>query len=595
MSPPRSSRPEVAPHSDKSSPDFCGVTVEVHPPSTSDSTDFDANTNTNFSSSSSSNNYISAVINSPRPSSFRAANSVEAVPTIGTLPLGSLRIADDPDIPDTPLTTPDRSRPSTGSSSSRSSRHRAPGRMTPTGRDVFLLDDLPAGFVVGCDAASFGTNKQQPPFQGFRDIPAGAHLVWVSPSESASTRSAYWIVTPKREAWQPADVYVKQWSQYSEILGEPTTQAEERFQRDRLRHIFDVLLPYEQIQPVTKPPRLLAAPPGRAEAEDDGVHKLPSFLADVPSIWSQLTSAIHPELLDRITGKPAQTETPTTGGWQVTTSDRVAGEPMLESEAHLYASGTTYGGGAASPPLRFRFAMDELLIKPSATGEERTRQALDPSDYVIESLEGGDPNPLNPYAHADDLVGELSFAFLTGAHLGNHSLLEQWWFYVKDVVFRSYSLAVRRPRLALALIQAFHAQLIYDDRYLDNGPPSRSTSPSSLILDMFPEHARALQRALVTYKARLDEHLLALGDRISPAQHAVGTAFADLEAWLWRLGWDLRGDYVRAGNLVLEDGEVVQAELSDFEDEDERGEFAPAVVRLDDEGREVGRLLSWGD
>ncbi|KAI4870880.1 hypothetical protein F4820DRAFT_147650 [Hypoxylon rubiginosum] len=575
MSPtPGSSKPDVAPHSDKSSPDFCGVTVEVYPPSASDPTDFNTNANSNTNSNfSSSSNFISAV-NLPRPSPLRTLNSVEAVPTIGTLPLGSLRIADDSDT-DTPLTTPDRSRPSTASSS---------GRMTPTGGDVLLLDDLPAGSTVGCDAASFGTNKQQSPFPGFRDIPAGAHLFWVSPSESASTRSAYWIVTPRREAWRPADVYVKQWDQYSEVLGEPASRAEERFQKERLRQIFDVLLPYGQIQPTTasRSPALLA-PPGQAAGDDDDNNdSLPSFLADVPSIWSQLTSAIHPGLLDRITGKPAQTQTtPTTGGWQVTTSDRVAGEPMLEKEAHLYA--TTCGG--TPPPLRFTFAMDELLISASATGEQRTQQALDPTDYVIEALERGGPdtNP-NPYAHPCDLAGELSFAFLTGAHLGNHALLEQWWFYATRVVFRSYALAVRRPRLALALVQTFHAQLLYDGLYLDD--------PS--VLDAFPEHARALQRALVTYKARLDEHLLSLADRISPAQHAVGAAFADLEAFLWRRGWDLRGDYVRSGNLMLEDGEVVQAELSDFEDEDERGEFAPALVELDDKGRETG-LLSWGD
>jgi A1 cistron-splicing factor AAR2 len=40
----------------------------------------------------------------------------------------------------------------------------------------------------------------------------------------------------------------------------------------------------------------------------------------------------------------------------------------------------------------------------------------------------------------------------------------------------------------------------------------------------------------------------------------------------------------------LEDGEWVDAELQDFQDEDERGEWAPAVVELDEHGREKGLI-----
>lgn len=40
--------------------------------------------------------------------------------------------------------------------------------------------------------------------------------------------------------------------------------------------------------------------------------------------------------------------------------------------------------------------------------------------------------------------------------------------------------------------------------------------------------------------------------------------------------------------VQLEDGEFVDAELKDFEAEDERGEFAPQVVELDEQGREMG-------
>ncbi|KAI8966768.1 A1 cistron-splicing factor [Daldinia sp. FL1419] len=419
------------------------------------------------------------------------------------------------------------------------------GHVFPTGGDVLILDDLPAGFTIGCDTMSFSTKK---PFPGFRDIPAGAHLIWVAPSELTSSRSAYWIVTPERDESEPGEVYVKQWDKFNEVLSDPASQAEDRFQKEALQQIFPSLSPY-QLRATSS--GVLLAPP-RRDAE-----QLPSFLSN-ENIWSQLTSAINTDLLNRITGKSQRS-------WQVTTQDSVAGETTLAEEARLYASGKTQ--------LRFTFPMNAPLISPKATGQERTSQALDPTPFVLETLAD---RPL------EDLVGELSFAFLSGMHLGNYSCLEQWWFYTTNLVFRSYALATLQPRLTRHLIQTFHAQLVYNDRYLEGD-----------VLDMMPSNARKLQRSLTTYASRLDELFQALGDGATPDEFLVQDAFADLEAWLKsRLGWDLRAEYVRSGTLMLEDGEMVDAEMSDFEDEDERGEFAPVVVELDGGGNETG-LVSW--
>lgn len=83
-----------------------------------------------------------------------------------------------------------------------------------------------------------------------------------------------------------------------------------------------------------------------------------------------------------------------------------------------------------------------------------------------------------------------------------------------------------------------------------------------------------------------------MGDTLTQDQQKVGSAFEALEAWLWKWDWDLRGNYLRSGKLQLEDGEYVDADLEDLEDEDERGEFAPVVVELDNQGRESG-LFRW--
>ncbi|KAI0104135.1 A1 cistron-splicing factor [Nemania sp. FL0031] len=395
-----------------------------------------------------------------------------------------------------------------------------------SGGDAFILDELPASFTIGCDATSFSSTQ---PFTGFRDIPPGVHLIWVAPSESTSSRSGYWICTPEREDTQPGSIYVKQWDKFNEVLRDrdPNNQAAEQSRTENLEQKFAQLSPYHLRAASTESSHKLAI--------SQGDETPPDLLGD-QNIWYQLTFAIHPDLLNRITGQEQNI-------WHVTTSDSVVGEATLAEEARL--------------------------------GAERTRQALDPTGWIIDKLES--PNSDHK---PEDLTGEFQFAFLVGMHLGNFSCLEQWFFLATQLVFRSYGLVIDRPQQTRNLIQTFHAQLLYNDRYLQGD-----------VLELMPEHSRKLRLALTTYKTHLDEKLLALGDLCTPDQHSVGMAFSSLESWLQQLGWDLKGDYVRSGNVMLEDGEMVQAELSDFEDEDERGEFAPTVVEIEN-GREAG-LLSW--
>ncbi|KAI6092489.1 AAR2 protein-domain-containing protein [Hypoxylon rubiginosum] len=532
----------------------------------------------------------------PRPSSsLRPFNSSARIdPSVDTIPFASLRITDNNR--DTPLLTPDRSRPlrggrnssnrtSTASTSTatandifnwRTPRRWPPGppRMVPL-EDVFLTCDLPTGFTVGYDNTSFQVTSR--PFPGFRGIPAGAHLIWAAASAAATTRGGFWIFTPPRAPAAPAEVYVKQWHSFDEELGAPLNASEGRWQRNQLHRIFDRLMPCDT----------LSQGQGQGTTTNHLFSTLPDFLQEGPALWERLTWAIRPRVPTALTGL-AGAKT----GWRVSTTDEVAGQALN------FASPDT-------APLRFAFSMDEQLISATATGEARTRQALDPTSFVIEKLEGGDNNNDNDDngsgAAAGDhpnllqLVGELSFAFLTGRHLGNMSCIEQWWFYLTRIIFRCYALAEERPRLVLQLIQTFHAQLVYEERELDG----------ESVLDQFPEQARALRRHLITYKARLEEQQAAWSSpsslydniryRLADPRLDLRAAFADLEGWLVRhRGWDLNAGYVRSGAYTLEDGESVQLELSDFEDEDERGDYAPAVVELDDHGRERGRYL-WSE
>ncbi|KAI5864597.1 A1 cistron-splicing factor [Durotheca rogersii] len=429
----------------------------------------------------------------------------------------------------------------------------------PTGGDVLILNGLPANFTIGCDSVSFSAQK---PFPGFREIPPGAHLIWVSPSELTSSRSGYWIFTPERKDGEELQVYVKQWDKANEILTVPS-EAEQQLQKQRLGQIYNSLVPYRFFisssgaSPIPSNP----APAGR-----------PPPPLDNATLWSQLTSAIDAGLLARVAGATAGRDLP------VSTMDRVEGRAASAEEAALYA-----GSGASE--LRFSFPSGSPLVSAAATGEARTRQALDATGFVLETLARRDDDDDDDGA---GLEGELALAFLTGAHLGNHACLDQWWFAATRVALRSYGLAAARPALAARLLRALRAQLAYCERRLAGGLDA--------LLDAMPAGApTALRRALAAYGARLAEE--------EGAAAEPRAAFAELAAWArGARGWDLRDGgagarrALRFGGATLDDGEVLQgADPRDVDDgEDDRGEFAPAVVELDERGREVG-LVSWAD
>ena len=46
-------------------------------------------------------------------------------------------------------------------------------------------------------------------------------------------------------------------------------------------------------------------------------------------------------------------------------------------------------------------------------------------------------------------------------------------------------------------------------------------------------------------------------------------------------GWHLGNEFLRRGMLELEDGEQVEMEMEEMDGEDERGEYAPVIVNLE--------------
>ena len=72
-------------------------------------------------------------------------------------------------------------------------------------------------------------------------------------------------------------------------------------------------------------------------------------------------------------------------------------------------------------------------------------------------------------------------------------------------------------------------------------------------------------------------------DRLNESKRStqIRDAMEALEAELRRqFGWELSDDFVRRGNVQLEDGEFVEVRVDGMDAEDEEGEYAPVIVDI---------------
>ncbi|RSL54488.1 hypothetical protein CEP53_007447 [Fusarium sp. AF-6] len=438
-------------------------------------------------------------------------------------PAGEVQVEEDDDLP------PPLNPPAGQSEDAASSIHNLGGG------DVVIVLDLPEVFTVGYDSISF-TAKH---FGGVRDIPPGPHFFWVAHPGGLSTRCGIWIVTTAVNT-----VHVLQWDRFNEVLGH-SAQAEACIQADNLDTIHSKLVPYHD------PSAVNAASGDLSQAASEKNLKM----------WEQLTGRITKGVLNRVTGQH--------GNWAVHTGDRVKGSILMAAEIELDDS--ISNPLLKARELNFIFGQRSKTYSTDNTGADRTLEATDATPYILSLIGKGDTN-LTP----DDIVGEFQFSYVVGMHLGNDSCIQQWWHMLLKLFLRAYILPARRPDLAAGFIRSLTAQLSYSASWLDGS-----------VLDYSDSQTRELRLALTVYKRRLDELLLGLGAQTTPEQLDVGTAFAGLEAFVaGSLDWDLRGAYLRRGNVMMEDGEQVELEVADLAAEDERGEWAPEIVDLDESGRQ---------
>ncbi|KAI9740708.1 MAG: hypothetical protein M1818_004673 [Claussenomyces sp. TS43310] len=468
-------------------------------------------------------------------STLKSNKSVQSLQAIGTYPLGSLRVL-------------------TGETLDREAS------LVPeclSSGDVIIVTGVPAGSFIGCDVIGLNIGKNAR-FEGVRDLPAGAHFIYGGSSEMGVARNGFWIMSKQRASLGRGEIHVKRWDKYTETIEEEVSQAEIHIQKENVPSIFQSLLPYA-----------ISSAPGQQLSGKDAIIKK-------NQLWQRLTFAIKGAMLTRITNC-------NWNEWQVTSAD--------DSKPMPY--GATDSGGDADMKmaqdnhnhleylnskdrvLSFVFPQNTLTFSNQVIGRQRTEQALDTSVHIISIIANN-----CTYGDQDELIGELQFCYITGMLLGNVACMEQWSHMTK-VIFKAFALALDEPILFRKLIETIHAQLIYNEEGIEGS-----------IFDHDPGLEDDLKKILTVFKSRLTEQLLEKRSSLTDEQSAVGDAFEALESWLWKWGWDLRGDYLRSGKLQLEDGEIVDAELDDFADEDERGEFAPVIVDLEDDGKERG-LIRW--
>ncbi|TVY39664.1 hypothetical protein LSUB1_G003580 [Lachnellula subtilissima] len=456
-----------------------------------------------------------------------SARSVNSVQAVGSFPLGTLRVH----------------------SPSSPTRSTSPQHECLKSGDVFICRGIPAGSILGYDTQLL-TIRARDQFEGIKDIPAGVHLIWGG-SSLTSLRNGFWFISSKRASDEYGEIHVRRWDSQNEVLQEEVSNAEVRIQKSELPKLLHKMQPYNATAsaPLTQGNSIVSTSPTTTTKD--------------PNIWLQMTFCIKGALLSKVTGQKWN-------HWQVSSLHDYNHEghnPKSSRDADITID------NYKDEILNFVFPKDTKTFSDESRGRQRTQQALDSTSYVEDII-----NDQCTYQDSDEIIGEVQFCYLTGMLLGNIACMEQWAHVVK-IVFHAYYLSLEMPVFFTKFIQAVHNQFRYDHEYLDGS-----------ILDHDSNLAHDLRVALIVFKSRLNEQLLAQGKDLNSEQSALAKAFEEFEEWLWKWDWDLRGNYVRSGQIQLEDGEFVDAEIEDFQEEDERGEWAPAVVDLDENGRERGLI-----
>lgn len=322
-------------------------------------------------------------------------------------------------------------------------------------------------------------------------------------------------------------VFVQRWNATTEDLHTVTDETELLKWRGNLNRIWrEGLTPYRQSAGEDEE--------GNAETAE----------------WAELTSHISDVLLTRILGNK--------NDWRLSSASSA-----LRDVDDIPGLG---GEHFAAADLVLNVLPIELkqTWRPGATGRERTEAARDHSwalgDLVDESCDGDETQ----------LLGELQFCFLMILTLNSYSCLEQWKRILK-LVFTCQAAITERTTFYVKIIRLLQLQL------------KRSQDAEGGLFDLTEDGAGFLKSILRRFKRNIAEVE-------GKAKIDVMDELDELEAFLSsNYGWSLQDQFLRSGLVTLDDGERVEMTTNAYDEEDESGEYAPAIVELtDDQLKELG-------
>ena len=202
--------------------------------------------------------------------------------------------------------------------------------------------------------------------------------------------------------------------------------------------------------------------------------------------------------------------------------------------------------------------------RKGAVGRERTEAALDSSWALGDVVERWQPRDrIETEEWGDVVLGQIEACFLMVLTVANYSCLEEWK--------RCVGLVLTCKRAVREREEWFGQFLLLLRRQME-----RCEDVEGGLFDLSDEGGGYLKKLLQGFKVTLARVFgEAEGEGVKEEMEA-------LEAFLKReYGWELGDEYVRRGMLELEDGEQVEMDMEEMDVEDERGEYAPVVVELD--------------
>lgn len=281
-----------------------------------------------------------------------------------------------------------------------------------------------------------------------------------------------------------------------------------------------------------------------------------------PQLWTHALTAY------RQRDPASHTETPSPAAWEALTAHVTPALLSALLGAPWAADTTTPGAEDADADGAARLAFTPVDLKrtwpATAVGRERTEMARDRSWAL------GEARRAQPHG----LLGELEVAFVTCYFLGNYAAAAQWrTLAALALTCRQAALSAELEGFFVEFLGALRLQL----EVLDGGDEGGFLGQEAMdeVLKLLRGFARMLREE--------EEEAAAEGEDAAGGE--VRKALGELAGWAGKkLDWaiDTR-EVLRRGTIMTEEGDMVEVEDEGLEEEEEKGEYAPAVVDMLDE------------